>query len=175
VVAFFGDDWTSGAGASSKKKRFSSIVSTKLGLLERNFGQTGTGYSSYGDRVADVAAAKPDVVVVAGGRNDIVDGRAGAAVSGAKKLFAALHAKLPDAVLVAVAPMWGDSDPLPALKDLAAEVKKAVTAAGGKYLDIPDPVNGHPEYMADAADPGDNGYAAIADAIEPALSPLLPK
>jgi lysophospholipase L1-like esterase len=45
---------------------------------------------------------------------------------------------------------------------------------GGTYLDIPDPIHGHPGFMADAADPNDRGYAAIAAALEPQLALLLP-
>ena len=74
---------------------------------------------------------------------------------------------------LAVAPTWGDSDPPSGLADLAGAVKKAVTAVGGTYLSVRDPVRGHPDYMADDADPDDAGYAAIAKALAPRLRPLL--
>jgi lysophospholipase L1-like esterase len=71
--------------------------------------------------------------------------------------------------------MWGDSDEPAAVREIGNVVKDAVTAAGGRYLDLPDPIRGHPSFMADAADPDDAGYAAIAAALEPKLEPLLPK
>jgi lysophospholipase L1-like esterase len=57
---------------------------------------------------------------------------------------------------------------------LGAAIKNGVTAAGGTYLDIPDPIHGHPDFMADAADPNNQGYAAIAAAVATQLEPLLP-
>ena len=69
--------------------------------------------------------------------------------------------------------MWGDSDKPPEVVAVGQAVKSAVTAAGGKYLDIADPLHGHPGFMADAGDPDDDGYAAIAAALEPKLKALL--
>jgi lysophospholipase L1-like esterase len=181
VIAFLGDDWTAGTGASSEGKRFSTLVCNELGAQERNFGVDGTGYAKssasggpYRSRLAALVAAHPQVVVVSGGRNDRSDYGATAA-DHARQLFTTLHWKLPDAGLVAVAPFWGDSDLPPELSALARTVRKAVTSAGGSYLDIADPIHGHPAFMADAADPNDRGYAAIAAALEPRLGPLLPR
>jgi lysophospholipase L1-like esterase len=179
IVAFLGDDWTAGTGASSRDHRFTTIVSHDLQLDGRNFGADGTGYAmatsadgAYASRVAAVAAAHPDVVVVAGGRNDANDSAATVAAR-ARSLFRRLHAKLPRATLVAIAPMWGDSARPATLRHIGVAVKHAVTAVGGTYLDLPDPIRGHPRFMADAADPDDAGYAAIAAALEPKLKPLL--
>ena len=179
-IAFLGDDWTAGTGASSHAKRFSTIVSDDLHLDEHNFGAAGTGYAKvtatdgdYSDRAHDVVAAHPDVVVVSGGRNDASNFLATVA-SRARSLFHSLHAGLPHATLIAVAPMWGDSDKPAEVRAIGHAVKQAVTAAGGTYLDIPDPIHGHPNFMADAADPDDDGYAAIAAALKPELKRLLP-
>jgi lysophospholipase L1-like esterase len=180
LIAFLGDDWTAGTGASRAANRFTTLVAHQLGVAERSFGVAGTGYAKpsaaggpYFARVAAVVAAHPDVVVVSGGRNDASDSPATAA-DDARQLFATLHTKLPDAVLIGVAPFWGDSDLPPEMIQLGHAVKAAVTAAGGTYLDLPDPIHGHPSFMADAADPNDQGYAAIAAALAPALQPLLP-
>jgi lysophospholipase L1-like esterase len=176
VVAFLGDDWAAGVGASEKSKRFTSLVSKDLDVRERNFGVDGSGYAAasssdknYAARVAQVVAVKPQVVVVTGGRNDVVQDEADTAATDAGKLFAALHSRLPNAQLVAVAPMWGDSAPPDELATLAKAIKAAVNSNGGTYLDISDPVRGHPSYMAGDADPGDAGYAAIARALRTPL------
>jgi lysophospholipase L1-like esterase len=179
VVAFLGDDYTTGAGASSRAKRFSTLVSRQLGVVEKNFGLADAGYAksvngqTYADRVAAVVAAHPDVVVVSGGRNDTHDNMATLAAQ-AHELFATLHAQLPDAVLVAIAPWWGDSDHPAPLEQVAQAVRSAVQDAGGHYLALPDPLHGHPGWMADAADPNDTGYAHLADAVTVALAPLIP-
>lgn len=181
VVAFLGDDWTAGIGATSEAKRFTTLTCGQLDLTERNFGVDGTGYAkssaaggAYDSRVDAVVAAHPQVVVVSGGRNDRDDSAATAARA-AHELFTTLHKRLPHAELIAVAPFWGDSDLPPEIVALAGAVKSAVTAAGGSYLDLPDPIHGHPDFMADAGDPNNAGYAAIAAALESRLAPLLPR
>ena len=180
LIAFLGDDWTAGTGATDKAQRFSTMVCAQLGATEKNFGVDGTGYAKsstdggpFESRIAAVVAAHPAVVVVSGGRNDNVDAPATAAEH-ARDLFATLRSQLPDAVLIAIKPFWGDSDLPPTMVALASAVKQGVTAAGGTYLDLPDPIHGHPSFMADLADPNDQGYAAIADALVPELQPLLP-
>jgi lysophospholipase L1-like esterase len=177
VVAFLGDDWTLGVGASATSRRFTTVVSRGLKLSERNFGLDGAGYAKstgYRSRVDDVVAAKPAVVVVSGGRND-ARGDPATAARQIQTLFADLHRRLPQAVLVALAPFWGDSD-LPAeLTVLGQAIKQAVRDVGGAYVGLADPIHGHPEFMADQADPNDDGYAAIAAAVEPELAKRLPR
>lgn len=180
VIAFLGDDWTRGTGASANSKRFTTLLCEQLGARELNYGVDGTGYAKrgpdggqYARRVTQLVADHPDVVVVSGGRNDSTDNPATARDEVAE-LFATLRAKLPDAVLVAVAPFWGDSDQPPEMVALGAAIEDGVTAAGGTYLDLEDPIHGHPGFMADLADPNDDGYAAIAAALAPELEPLLP-
>lgn len=179
VVAFLGDDWTAGAGASKQAKRFTTLLSQQLGIDERNFGVAGAGYAkpspaggTYASRIRSVVAAHPQVVVVSGGRNDVTD-LASTVDEAARQLFKTLHADLPHATLIAIAPMWGDSNLPPQLAALGKAVQAAVTRVGGTYLDVPDPIHGHPSYMADAADPNDRGYAEIATTLAPLIEPLL--
>jgi lysophospholipase L1-like esterase len=178
VVAFLGDEWTAGAGSSAKASRFTSLLSARLHVTQRNFGAHGGGYGTSSDRyessVADIVAAHPDVVVVSGGRNDLSPAHdLIATAEDVDRLFADLHTGLPNARLIAVAPFWGDSDLPQALVTLGREVKDAVTAAHGTYLDIEDPIHGHPGFMADDVDPNDKGHAASAAALETELEPLL--
>lgn len=178
VVAFLGDEWTAGAGSSATASRFASLLSSRLHVTQRNFGARGGGYGTSSDRyessVAEVVAAHPDVVVVTGGRNDLTPAHDLIATTGeVDRLFADLRAGLPNARLIAVAPFWGDSDLPQALVTLGREVKDAVTAAHGTYLDIADPIHGHPDFMADDVDPNDKGHAAIAAALASELEPLV--
>ncbi|MDT4912564.1 MAG: hypothetical protein QOC66_1692 [Pseudonocardiales bacterium] len=178
VVAFLGDEWTAGAGTSAKARRFTSVLSARLHVKQRNFGLDGAGYGtpsdSYRSRVDEVVAAHPDVVLVSGGRNDLSpEHDLAASAAEVDRLFAELHAGLPDATLIAVAPFWGDSDLPEALATLGQEVEAAVTAAHGTYLDIEDPIHGHPDFMANDADPNDDGHAAIAAALRPKVARLL--
>jgi acyl-CoA thioesterase I len=178
VVAFLGDEWTAGAGSSAKASRFASLLSNRLGFTQRNFGTDGAGYGTgadgYDSSVAKVVAAHPDVVVVSGGRNDLSPAHdLTATAAEVDRVFADLRAGLPNAQLIAVAPFWGDSDLPQALVTLGHEVKAAVAAVHGTYLDIEDPIHGHPDFMADDVDPNDKGHAAIATALQPKVEPLL--
>ena len=179
VVAFLGDDWTAGIGASSHKHRFTTLVSHDLQVTERNFGADGTGYAKATSSDGDYTAGRRRGRGAPRRRGRVRrpqrrDNLLATVASRARSLFDDLHSKLPDATLVAVAPMWGDSDKPPEVVAVGQAVKSAVTAAGGKYLDIADPIHGHPGLMADAGDPDDDGYAAIAAALEPKLKALLP-
>jgi lysophospholipase L1-like esterase len=178
TAAFIGDDWTAGVGASSPTDRFSTRVCAALHLREVNLGVNEAGYAkspghtAYESQVAAALGAHPRLVVVSGGRNDNWDSPATDAAA-ATALFRALRARLRHAVIAAVAPMWGDSPTTAAMTELGRSVRRAVTAVHGTYLAIPDPIRGHPNEMADAADPNDAGYAAIAAELTPVLRPLL--
>lgn len=179
IVAFLGDDYTASVGAGASSKGFVAEVGAALHVTARAFAVPGGGYAkpaadgrTYADLVAAVAAARPDAVVVSGGRNDVED-YTPTLQQAATDLFAALHRALPAATIVAVAPWWGDSDQPAILAPVAAAVHAAVTAAGGTFLAGPDPLHGHPEWMADDADPNADGYAALAVSLEPRLRTLL--
>ncbi|MGH8861382.1 MAG: SGNH/GDSL hydrolase family protein [Jatrophihabitantaceae bacterium] len=174
-TAFLGDDYTLGTGASSKAKSWTTLVSDALGLDPVVVGDNGAGYAKpaqdgriYADLVDRVVAAKPTLVVVSGGRNDVVDDVA-TLDEAATTLFAELRNRLPDATIVAVAPLWGDSAHPAKLTPVDNAVQAGVRLANGSYLDIQDPLHGHPKWMADDAHPNDKGYAAIADAVSSAL------
>jgi acyl-CoA thioesterase I len=175
TVAFLGDDYTGGAGASSARAGWTAQVATALHLDATIVAEKGAGYvqrgvdgNSYQGLVDKVVAADPDVVVVSGGRND-ADYPAGQVHDAAQRLFATLHTRLPAARIVAIAPWWGDSPHPAKLTKVDTAVQDGVEAVHGAYLDVPDALRGHPDWMADLADPNDRGYAAIAASV---IAPL---
>jgi lysophospholipase L1-like esterase len=179
VVAFIGDDYTTGVGASSPDKGFVPVLAGKIGISAHAFGVPGGGYAkpnsdgqTYVDLLDAVAAVKPAVVVVTGGRNDASDNpdTLSAAVT---TFFATLHSKLPTATVIAVTPFWGDSPAPAGITKLAATVHSGVRSIAGTYLDLLDPLLTHSSFMADANDPNDAGYAAIAAALGARLQPLI--
>jgi lysophospholipase L1-like esterase len=178
LVAFLGDDWTAGAGASPTSKRFTTLVCARLGLRELNYGLRGSGYAKqgrsggdYASQVPNIVAARPAMVVVTGGRNDVGEDPSFAGGQ-AHRLIEKLRSRLPRASIVIVAPMWGDSAEPSTLRKLATNLKRDAAAVGATYLNLPDPIRGHPNEIATAARPNDAGYAAIARALEPKLAPL---
>lgn len=179
-TVFLGDDYTLGIGASSSAKSWTALVSSSLRLDATVLGDEGGGYArasrdgkTYADFVDEVVAANPELIVVSGGRNDVVDS-AQTLNGAARALFAELHARLPDATLVAIAPLWGDSSRPAKLTPVTNAVKIGVADAKGSYLGIDDPLYRHPNWMTDDARPNDDGYAAIASAVTSALRPHIP-
>jgi lysophospholipase L1-like esterase len=179
-ITFLGDNWTTGAGVGhDAAKAFPALVTAALKVKDSVVAEDGSGYAkrgpggdSYNDLVTKVVDSKPDIVVVSGGRNDVSDD-VNTLKDAAKQLFSSLKSKLPDAQLVAVAPFWGDSTHPSDLGKVDDAVQAGVEAAGGTYLDIPDPLKDHKDWMSDDANPGEKGCHAIADALQPELKKLL--
>lgn len=175
VVAFIGDSYTVGAGASSPAHRWSSLVAQHFGWVETNLGVGGTGYAAsppYLGRVGVAAAVHPAAVVVSGGFNDLVHGVTGPAFQQAAfATFAALRRALPHARIVAIRPFYPAGPSVPAVAAFAAYVRQAVVAVGGVYLDIGSPLRGKQAAMApDQVHPNDVGYQLLAQAIEGAVA-----
>ena len=180
-VVFLGDDYTAGTGASSPSAGWTAQVASALHLDATTVAEPDAGYvhhgvdgDSYAALVDKVVAADPAVVVVSGGRND-VDFSAGQVATAAKQLFATLHTRLPDARLVAIAPWWGDSAHPAKLAKVTTAAQAGVDAVHGAYLDVPDALRGHPQWMADSADPNNRGYRAIAASLTGPLRAQLPR
>jgi lysophospholipase L1-like esterase len=178
IVAFLGDDITGGVGATSNAVRWTSLVAADLGWTEKNFGFGGTGYSTggtlaggapYTARIAALAATAPSIVIVAGGRFDIESPNGPTKIkAGVTATFTALRAALPNATIIAESPLW----PLPktpaTLALIAADVKAAVAAVHGRYLDIGQPLFGLAADVGLHSLPNDAGYAVLAKAFETA-------
>ena len=178
VVAFLGDSYAFGTGASTQSKRWADLVSLKQGWVEKNLSDNSTSYStagepggtSYSSRLTAVVATGAQIVVVSGGRNDV--GVAATQFSAdVRATFAGIHAGLPRARIIVVSPTWGN-DPAPArLTDLISIVKAEAERAGATYLDIGEPMLGQSSMVGvDGWHPNDAGYAAIAAAVEKALA-----
>ena len=178
VVAFLGDSYAFGTGASTQSKRWADLVSLKQGWVEKNLSDNTTSYStvgapgstSYQAQLGAVVATGAQIVVVSGGRNDV--GVAATQFSAdVRATFAGIHAGLPRARIIVVSPTWGN-DPAPArLTDLISIVKAEAERAGATYLDIGEPMFGQSSMVgADGWHPNDAGYAAIAVAVERALA-----
>ena len=178
IVAFLGDSYAFGTGASTQSKRWADLVSLKQGWVEKNLSDNSTSYStvgapgstSYRSRLNAVVATGAQIVVVSGGRND-VGVAAGQFRGDVRATFAGIHAGLPRARIIVVSPTWGN-DPAPQpLTDLISIVKAEAERAGATYLDIGEPMFGQSSMVgADGWHPNDAGYAAIAAAVERALA-----
>ncbi len=182
VAVYIGDSYTQGAGGGGV--RWSAIVSKAEGWQEVDLGRGGTGYQrevtgptapvacgldicpAYPAMINPAAGHAPQVVVVAGGRND------GSVYPSTIRLFYAdLRLAMPSAHIYAVSPLW-DDDPAPAwLADQAAQVRDSARSVGAAYLDIGQPLDGRPDLVAgDGVHPNPAGHQAIAAAVIDALA-----
>lgn len=182
VVAFLGDSYTAGAGATESSSRWTSVLAAANGWVEVNLGEADSGYGtpggdgrSYADRVADVVAAQPDVVVVSGGRFDYSGSASADAVSASiSATFTSLRAGLPEARIIAMGPIWDASELPSRLAEIADEVRAAAESAGATFVAIGQPFADQPDLLrADGILPNDAGYAKLSTTIGSSVTPLI--
>lgn len=178
VVMFLGDSYSKGIGASGNGKRWTTLASAAMGWSEINVAEGGSGYTTrylgqptdYGIKLDVVAAAKPDIAIVSGGRNDYEAGAATVTGAAAASLLAAIESAAPDARLIVTSPIWDAGTPPADFAVLIEGVKKAASDAGAEYVDIGEPLAGHQEMMdTDELHPNDAGHRAIAMAVVDAI------
>jgi lysophospholipase L1-like esterase len=176
VAVFLGDSYASGTGASRPSKRWVDLVSLDKGWVEKNLSQDRASYSteaggtSYRARMAAVGATGAQIVVVSGGRNDVKVDPAQLRAD-VRATFVGIQTALPKARIFVVSPTWGN-DPAPqGLTNVISIVMAEAKRTGVTYLDIGEPMFGDSSMMAvDGWHPNDAGHAAIAKAVEKALT-----
>ena len=178
VVAFLGDSYSKGIGASSNGRRWTTLVSAAMRWSELNLAEGGSGYTTnylgqktdYGIKLDVLAAAQPDVVIVSGGRNDYEAGTASVTGAVASSLFAAIKAAAPNTELIVTSPIWDSTEPPADFPTLIDGVKAATASAEARYLDIGEPLADHPDMMdPDGLHPNNAGHRAVASAVVKAL------
>jgi lysophospholipase L1-like esterase len=182
TVAFIGDSYTWGSGASTVDKRWTSLVAARMGWLEFNVGEGGTGYlktfenrPNYYGQLDEITALRPDIVVVAGGQND-----QDTLTANSPELFAAvshfyvqLRSRLPRARIIGVGPSFPDAL-TPERFAFDRIVRDAVRAVGGQFVSLIRPTSVIDPAMLepDRVHVGDAGHAAIADRVLANLYPV---
>lgn len=179
-AAFLGDSYTAGDGAEDRALRWTTQLAGARDWFEINVGFGGTGYGTAGrvpggepyfERVDEVVAASPSVVIVSGGRNDYSERTDPAAVAeGITATFTGIREGLPDAQIIALNPLW-DDEPAPAeLADIGSQVEAAIEAVGGTYVDLGQPLEGQADLLGeDGVHPNNAGYTHLFETINAAL------
>jgi lysophospholipase L1-like esterase len=185
-VVFLGDSYVAGQGAKDQAKtRWTARVSQTLGWTEVNLGLGGTGYTTPGpadkattfvQRVDAVKQASPDVVVVSGGRNDLL-ATVDRIRSTAGELFRKLKGLEGSPQVVVVAPLWDATKPPPELASATRAIKDAADEVGVEFVPVPDqPLDGRPALVApDGLHPNADGYKVLAEFLAPRLRDVLGK
>jgi acyl-CoA thioesterase-1 len=130
------------------------------------------GGTDYAGIIVGAAALQPDIVIIEGSSNDF--GQDNSALEAATTSeVRSIRSEFPSAQIVGLSTLWGSTVPPAQLYQIDAQVKQAVEAVGGTYLDIGQPMEGHPELMqAGDVHPNEAGQAVLATTIEAALAPV---
>ncbi|HMH58443.1 MAG TPA: SGNH/GDSL hydrolase family protein [Galbitalea sp.] len=182
-VAFYGDSYTLGTGASDAAHRWSTIICAQRGWLEFNPSVNGLGFVRNrqafgdGDLPSKIVESNPDIVFVALGLNDNF-----AFATEADRIrvqistdLEFLRLALPAARIIVVEPFWYTDDRPDSLAVISGWVRSAAAFIHADYVEGASHwIEHHPEWMAaDAEHPNDDGYAHIAVRMDDALTALL--
>jgi lysophospholipase L1-like esterase len=179
-VAFYGDSYTLGVGATNPAKRWSTIVCFERGWREFNPSINGLGFVRNrrnfgdGDLPSQIVASNPDIVFVTMGLNDNF-----AFASDSERIrvqistdLEYLRLALPMVRFIVVEPFWYTDDRPDSLSVITGWVKAAAEFIDADYvIGASHWLEHHPEWMAaDALHPNDDGYAHMADEMDVALA-----
>ncbi|SMG13954.1 SGNH/GDSL hydrolase family protein [Agreia pratensis] len=173
VVAFYGDSYTLGTGASDPSMRWSSIISADRGWNEVNPSVNGLGFVNNRDRLPDggdlvdaVIASTPDILFVTMGLNDnfSMPERSDDVHRAIVADFAKLRGSLPETRIIVVEPFWYTDERPQSLATISEWVAAEAQSIGAESIGGASHwIEGHPEWMADdGLHPNDEGYAEIA-------------
>lgn len=175
-VVTLGDSLMSGFGLPARDA-WPRLLAERAHLPLTNLACPGMGFVVQGDcgtpyagLVPAVAALQPDVVIVQSSSNDFwID--ADEIRYDTADTVDSLHAAAPDARIVALSTIWNDDPQVPDDTTVTSDaLRDAVEAVGGTYIDVGQPLAGHPEWMQDDdVHPTARGQKAIEQSVMSAL------
>lgn len=180
LVAFYGDSYTLGTGASDQANRWSSVICRDRGWREFNPSANGLGFVNNRrpdlDLPSLVIEQDPEIVFVTMGLNDNFS-YAVAGDSIREQIDAdllRLKTELPEARFIVVEPFWYTDERPESVSVIIDWVHAASDEIGADWVrDASHWIEGHPEWMArDGLHPNDEGYAAMARRMDEALVEL---
>lgn len=179
TVAFYGDSLTFGLGATSPSRRWSSILCAERGWTEVNPSVSGLGFvqaRAGTDLVGQIVAARPDLVLVALGHNDLLllDRRAREVEAAIDADLRRLRADLPDAGIVVLALFSPLTFEPPQVTAVNAWLRTGAQAVDGVFLpESSGWLVGRPTWTVDGIHFSDEGNARIARLMDAELRRVL--
>jgi len=179
-VAFYGDSYTLGTGASGDEFRWSTIVSKARNWQEFNPSVNGLGFVTNRGTTNDlpdlVIDNDPEIVFITMGLNDNFSypDEADLIHETIDADFEKLTTALPDARFIVVEPFWYTDDRPESVEVIIGWVRDAAERHGADYIaGASHWIEGHPEWMApDGLHPNDDGYAEMAKRMDSELTKL---
>ncbi len=182
LVAFYGDSYTLGTGASDPSLRWSTQIAESRGWREVNPSVNGLGFvnnrGTYGegDLPDQIIAVQPDIVFVTMGLNDNFSyARAADEIEAQIAIdLRRLREGLPDARIIVVEPFWYTAEQPESLGIIAGWVEREAERIGADHIaGASDWIAGRPgEMAADGLHPNDEGYALMTRLMDEALVEL---
>jgi acyl-CoA thioesterase-1 len=176
VVVAIGDSIMEGHGLSAGQAWIATIAKkddwkfTNLASDGSGFVRVGNKGDTFADQVRAAVALKPSVIFLAGSSNDLGESDAALATATGKTI-AAIRAALPHAQIIAISAVWGATAAPAQLTDIDNQVQAAIAAVGGEYLNIGQPLSGHPELMqSDDVHPTAAGQLVLAKSVSAAFA-----
>ncbi|MBU1249741.1 MAG: SGNH/GDSL hydrolase family protein [Actinobacteria bacterium] len=182
VVAFYGDSYTLGTGASDPSVRWSTRISESRGWVEVNPSVNGLGFINNrelfgdGDLPSMIIDADPDIVFVTMGLNDnfSYSFAADAIEAQIDTDLRRLTEALPEARFIVVEPFWYTAERPPSVPIIIEWVRDAAERYGADYIPGASTwIRGRQgEMAADGLHPNDDGYAEMTRRMDAALLEL---
>jgi len=127
-----------------------------------------------GNTLVDVsrsaATLHPDLIIIEGSSNDFGQSNS-QLLSATVTALTMLRSEFPNAEIIGLSTVWSDTEPPAQLAAINSQVQQAVTAVGGRYLDIGQPFAAHPELLqGDDVHPTVTGQVVLAAAIQTAIT-----
>ncbi len=176
LVVAVGDSIMAGHGLETSESWIAQLaVQNNFPLV--NLASDGSGFVTAGDNndtFADQIKAaidlNADIVFLSGSSNDL--GQSDADIEAATTAAVTeLHTALPNAQIIAVSGVWGDTTQPTQMTTINHDVEIAVNAVGGTYLRIGQPLHGKLALMQDDDDhPTAAGQTFITQRVQNALS-----
>ncbi|MES2171803.1 MAG: SGNH/GDSL hydrolase family protein [Actinomycetota bacterium] len=179
-VVMIGDSIMRGYGLDTTDEAWPQLLATDEGWDLDNIACDGAGFLAWGNWsecggtydaiVTDAIQLDPTTVIIEGSSNDFGQDDGDLATT-TTQLLAELRTGLPDAQIIGLSTIWGDTAPPEQLAAVNSQVRSAVRAAGGVYVTIGQPLSGHPEWMQDDdIHPTADGQQAIMRAVKAAFA-----
>ena len=181
-VAFYGDSYTLGTGASDPSERWSTVISEQRDWSEFNPSVNGLGFINNrtkfgeGDLPSQIVEDDPDIVFVTMGLNDnfSYDFAADRIEQQISDDVTRLADELPEARMIVVEPFWYTDERPESLEAIIGWVEDAAEEVDADYIEGASRwIEGHPEWIAaDGLHPNDEGYAEMAERMDASLREL---
>ena len=182
LVAFYGDSYTLGTGASDPSVRWSTRIAESRGWREFNPSVNGLGFINNrtifgdGDLPSMIVEQRPDIVFVTMGLNDNFSYPYAADIIEVQ-IATDLHRLregLPDARIIVVEPFWYTALQPESFGVIAGWVQREALGIGADYIAGAGTwITGRPGEMAsDGLHPNDEGYALMTERMDAALTQL---